>query len=211
MNKGCIMNKKLRTNKYKYGIISALLFFACSVMSLFSQGQDFFLWYWDVGTAAVAYGDEKVIEENELVRNLDGRRFILSGELGVGIELDERIRLLSGGIIVSDFLLGSDSHANRLDYGLFTGVRVYPNLAGFNVGVDYVLGARTNFVQVPGDTDSRSTTTPWGNGFRLNAGYDFSYQGSRFAPNVEGSYRLMPRGGTYDHCFSLSLNFTIFP
>ncbi len=189
----------------------ALILILGSTNILFSQSQDFFFWYWDLGTAAVIYGDEKINEDNALVRAEGTGRFIITGDLGLGIELDDRVQLLTGSVILADLATNSSVHANHLDYGFFTGVRVYPQLAGFNFGVDYVLGSRTDFIQLPGETESTATSTPWGNGFRFHMGYDFSYHGSRFAPNVEGSYRMMPRGGSYDHFFSIFLNFNIFP
>ncbi len=182
-----------------------------SANTLFSQSQDFFFWYWDLGTAAVIYEDDTVNAENKIVYAEKTGRFILTGDIGLGISLDKRVRLLTGGIILADLAANSSVHANHLDYGFFTGVQVYPQLAGFNFGVDYVLGSRTDFIKLPGETASQVTSTQWGNGFRLNAGYDFSYHGSRFAPSVEGSYRRMPRGGSADHYFSIFLKFNIFP
>ncbi len=182
-----------------------------SANTLFSQKQDLYFWYWDIGTSAAVYGDNSVIQENNMVHSENITRLIITGDIGAGVDLDDRVRLLTGGIFLTDIAFNSDVHANRLDYGFFTGVRIYPNLAGLNFGVDYVLGARSDFVKLPGKTDSRLTSTPWGNGFRFSAGYDFSYNGHRFAPNVEGSYRMMPRGGSYDHYFSIFLNFNIFP
>ncbi len=191
--------------------IFVLALLLCSAHTLFSQSQDFFFWHWDIGTSAVIYGDDTVNEENKLVYAENTGRFIITGDLGIGIELDDRVRFVTGGIILADFAFNTDVHANHLDYGFFSGVRIYPNLAGFNFGVDYVLGSRTDFIKLPGANDSRVTSTPWGNGFRFNVGYDFSYSGKRFAPNVEGAYRMMPRGGSYDHYFSIFVNFNIFP
>ncbi len=182
-----------------------------SANALFSQSQDFFFWYWDIGTAAVIYGDESIDTENALVYAENTGRFIITGDLGLGIDLDDRVRLLTGGLILADLATNSSAHANRLDYGFFTGVQIYPQLAGFNFGVDYVLGSRTDFIKLPNESASKVTSTQWGNGFRLNMGYDFSYHGSRFAPSVEGSYRMMPRGGSNDHYFSIFIKFNIFP
>ncbi len=182
----------------------------CSAHALFSQTQDFFFWYWDIGTSAVIYGDDSVNNENKLVYAKGTGRFVMTADVGFGIDLDDRVQLLTGGLILSDLAFNDSVHVNHLDYGFFTGVRVYPNLAGFNFGVDYVLGSRTDFIKLPGNTASRVTSTAWGNGYRINVGYDFSYHGSRFAPNVEGSYRMMPRGGSFDHYFSIFLNFNIF-
>ncbi len=200
--------KKYRHTFFRATFILLLLF---STSFLYSQSQDFYFWYWDVGTSTVVYGDDVVNDENKQVHSQNVGRFIITADLGMGIDLDDRVRLLTGGLVLADIATNADVNANRIDYGFFTGVRVYPDLLGFNFGVDYVLGSRTDFIKLPGDSSSKMSSTPWGNGFRINMGYDFSYNGHRFAPNVEGSYRMMPRGGSYDHYFSIFLNFNIFP
>ncbi len=190
-------------------IILALL--CVSINPLFSQSQDVFFFHWDLGTAAVIYGDDTVNSENTIVRAQDTGRFIISADVGLGVDLDKRVRLLTGALSVFDLAVNKKATANRIDYGFFTGVRIYPQVAGFNFGVDYVLGTRSDFIKLPGQSSTALSSTHWGNGYRLNIGYDFSYHGWRFAPNIEGSYRMMPRGGSQDHYFSIFLNFNIFP
>lgn len=172
-----------------------------------AQKADIFFFHWALGTSAVVYGDEEVEKQTQAVIDENTGRFILSADIGLSIALDKRIRLITGAILTSDLTFNTSVHANRLDYAFFMGIRVFPNLAGFNFGIDYTLGGRADFVKLPGQNDSSINTTPWGNGFRVNIGYDFSYHGSRFAPLVQGSYRMMPRGGSFDHYFSLFINF----
>lgn len=174
-----------------------------------SEKSDTFFFHWAIGTSAVIYGDDELAKQTETVRDDGAGRFILAADLGLSIALDSRVRLVTGGIFTFDLCFTSGVHANRLDYSFFTGIRVYPNLAGFNFGIDYVLGSRADFVKLSEQNESSTSTTPWGNGFRFNIGYDFSYHGSRFAPIVQGAYRMMPRGGSYDHYFSLFVNFNL--
>ncbi len=195
----------------KYKFVLAVILLSFIALPIWSQSQDVFLINWDIGTAAVIYGDDTVNNENSLVRSEGTGRFIISADVGIGIDLDKRVQLLTGALSIFDLSFNNKVTSNRIDYGFFTGVRIYPQLAGFNFGIDYVLGTRSSFVKLPGETTTTLSTTPWGNGYRLNIGYDFAIHGRRFAPNIEGSYRMMPRGGSKDHYFSIFLNFNIFP
>lgn len=169
-----------------------------------------FFFHWSVGTGAVIYGDDEVTQQTQALLDKDTGRFLLTGDVGIGIALDDYIRLSVGGLVLSDLAFNTAIHANHIDYGFFTGVRIYPNLAGLNFGMDYVLGARADFIKLSDQSEEKTYNTVWGNGFRLNIGYDFSYHGIEWAPVVEGSYRLMPRGGYYDNYFSLFLRFNVF-
>lgn len=174
-----------------------------------SKKSDMFFFHWGLGTSAIIYGDDDIDKQTQVVKDDGAGRFIMAADVGLAIALDSRIRLVTGGIFTSDLCFNSDVHANRLDYSFFLGIRVYPNLAGFNFGIDYTIGSRADFIKLPGQTEGITTTTPWGNGFRFNIGYDFSYHGSRFAPIVQGAYRMIPRGGSYDHYLSIFVNFKL--
>lgn len=197
-------------NIMKHITVVIFLLILGSSTTLLAKKTDTFFFQGAFGASSVMYGDEKIVNETNAVIDTGVGRFTFTADLGFGISLDNRIRVITGGLLSTDLCFNSDVHANRLDYSFFLGIRIYPDLAGFNFGIDYTLGRRTDFLKLPGLSSSSTSSTPWGNGFRANIGYDFSYNGLRFAPIVQGSYRMAPRGGSFDHYFSLFINFNLF-
>lgn len=111
---------------------------------------------------------------------------------------------LSGG--VDDFFSfawdGSDSY-NIADINFNFGARFYPGLYGFLVGIDYSIGHRTDFIDLPG-MNKKTETSKWGNGFKISAEYDFMHEKKGFSPVLGMAWRFVPRG---DEIFD---NFLIF-
>lgn len=183
--------------------IKLIFAFLCLGMffQVFANGSDMKI-HFGIGTAAISYGDT---ETKEVVANLladDFTRLILSSELGVSLKLDKAIRFIAGGNIVYDSFLKGSQSAFYLDYAFFGGLRVYPGLGGFNLGLEYNTGRRANIYNLSDYSVSESYSTNWGNGFRFVAEYDFSYYTEGLAPVVGFSYRRMPRGGFADNFFT---------
>lgn len=163
--------------------------------------------HWGIGTAGILYGDDSTKELTKTLTNDEFSRMILSGELGFSIKLDKSIRFVTGGNISYDLFMKNSQNASFLDYAFFGGLRVYPNLGGFNVGLEYNIGQRANFYNLV-DYEATSGLTNWGNGFRFVTEFDFSYYTEGLAPVVGLSYRRMPRGGFADNFFSFYFRFT---
>ena len=205
--------------------IFVLIFSLLVLSSIFASKSDF-QFHWSIGTAAISYGDESKVLVNTLV-NDDFTRMVLSGETGLSAKLDKTVRLVAGGNLVFDSFLKGSQSVFFLDYAIFGGIRVYPNLGGLNFGLEYNTGRRSNFYNLSEVLEIRATenekleddtigdvlpeektpnyennSTNWGNGFRLIAEYDFSYYTEGLAPVVGISYRRMPRGGFADNFFS---------
>lgn len=163
--------------------------------------------HWGIGTAGILYGDDSTKELTKTLTNDEFSRMILSGELGFSIKLDKSIRFVTGGNVSYDLFMKNSQNASFLDYAFFGGLRVYPNLGGFNVGLEYNIGQRANFYNLV-DYEATSGLTNWGNGFRFVTEFDFSYYTEGLAPVVGLSYRRMPRGGFADNFFSFYFRFT---
>lgn len=163
--------------------------------------------HWGIGTAGILYGDDSTKELTKTLTNDEFSRMILSGELGFSIKLDKSIRFVTGGNVSYDLFIKNSQNASFLDYAFFGGLRVYPNLGGFNVGLEYNIGQRANFYNLV-DYEATSGLTNWGNGFRFVTEFDFSYYTEGLAPVVGLSYRRMPRGGFADNFFSFYFRFS---
>jgi hypothetical protein len=174
-----------------------------------------------LGTSAVIYGDKDFRTFNRALLADDFKRFMFTVDASGGIVLDEHVRFSFGSMLNYDSFVQSRFNAVYLDYNFYTGIRIYPELKGFNFGIDYVVGRRSNVFKLPlsytdpslADEDSDlpaalnlsdiEAHTPWGNGFRFSAEYDFMYDSTGLAPMVGVSWRWMPRGTFYDNIFSV--------
>lgn len=150
-----------------------------------------------VGTAAVIYGDKQLTDGTS-----GFTRLVVEADASVGFLLDPMIRFLIGGVTTCDFRFQGSEHCNLIDYAVYSGIRLYPGLAGLCAGVDYVLGRRSDFIAVGSGQDG-VRSTDWGNGFRFLVEYDFTAGGTGFAPVVGCAWRRMPRGTYADNIISL--------
>lgn len=150
-----------------------------------------------IGTGTIIYGNSTNLPE---VSNFS--RFILEGDLFTAFVLDENVNFNAGIVSVWDFHLHNKKKYILGDYGFYGGVRIYPGLEGLCLGVDYVLGRRTDFISLDNELDG-IYSTDWGNGFRFLLEYDFTYGGVGFAPVIGASWRHMPRGGSSDNILSI--------
>ncbi|OJF76492.1 MAG: hypothetical protein BKP49_06570 [Treponema sp. CETP13] len=187
-----------------------ILFIICSLlgMPLYAKTSPFFTQI-SVGISAVQYGDSEINKKTETVKDLDDSfSFIISTDASLGIILSEEVRLVAGGYFVSDINTNREYYANHLDYGMFSGVRIYTGLAGLVFGVDYDCGSCSSFYNLEDDGTS-SDTTAWGNGYRFLLEYDFSNGTERFAPILDLSWRHMPRGSYSDNNFTVSFKLSV--
>ncbi|AEE16153.1 hypothetical protein [Treponema brennaborense] len=162
-----------------------------------SSASDRIIFSGSVGTAAVFYGDSS---RTDMASGFN--RFVPEADVFFGFMLDPAIRFSVGMVSVCDFHVKDGAHCNYIDYAFFSGVRIYPGLAGLCVAVEYAVGRRTDFIDAGTPLDG-IRSTQWGNGFRLLLEYDFSAGGIGFAPVLGGGWRRMPRGDSADNILSL--------
>lgn len=157
---------------------------------------DWFAFGGSLGTAVLVDGDEEIRSYSEKLH-----RVVLETDATMEFVIHPAIRISLGSILLADFKFKDGQHYNSLDYSFYGGIRVYPGLGGLRLGVDYNLGRRTDFIDVPPVNGTYSTA--WGNGFRFLLEYDFRWQKTGFMPIVGGSWRHIPRGGSSDHILSV--------
>ena len=199
-----IMNKKL----------ISVCFFAVVLFPLFAKpfsADSPVRLHWSAGTSAVVYEDSSLSTFNSSLISDGFVRFVLSGDVGLSFILDNNLRFITGAAFCYDSYVKNYSYASYLDYAGFGGIRVYPGLAGFNFGVDYVTGQRANLVNIQQDDSAAAYSdslnayalTSWGNGYRFTLEYDFSVDTTGYAPVTGVSWRRVPRGGATDNIISI--------
>lgn len=170
---------------------SVLLWVATSCWAV-----DWLAWGGSFGTAAVVNKDAGFRRITE-----DFNRVVIEFDAMAELVVHPTIRIVLGSVLLTDFKFKGDDSYHSLDYGFYSGLRVYTGLGGLRAGVDYNLGRRTDFIRMAGLKDIHST--PWGNGFRFLLEYDFKSGNPGLAPIIGGSWRHIPRGGSSDHILSI--------
>lgn len=169
-----------------------LLLVTCS-----SWAVDWFAYGGSLGTALVVHGDEAIRSYSDTLHSV-----VLEVDASMEFIVHPSIRIAAGSILLTDFKFKDGDHYNSLDYNFYAGTRIYPGLGGLRLGVDYNLGRRTDFIDIPPVDEVKSTA--WGNGFRFLLEYDFRYKKTGLQPMIGGSWRYVPRGGnTADHTLSV--------
>ena len=167
------------------------------LLSFSSWAADWFAYGGSFGTALVVNGDKALRESSDYMH-----RVVLEFDATMEFIIHPAIRIAAGSILLTDFKFKDELSYNSLDYNFYTGARIYPGLGGLRIGVDYNLGRRTDFVDMPSVNTVKSTA--WGNGFRFLLEYDFRYEKMGLQPIIGGGWRYVPRGGdTSDHILSV--------
>lgn len=154
------------------------------------------------------YGDDSILASNDVVNGGEINRVLVGLSADVSFNLAIPIKLIAGSDLLADFIWGGSSYSNHLDYSFFCGIKVYPNLFGFNTSIAYLLGSRTDFIN--NDMEDSISSTAWGNGFRISVGYDFAYgRKNVFAPALGVYYRCIPRGSDFwDNVLAAYISFS---
>ncbi len=164
---------------------------------------------WNLSASAVSYGSPSVKTAIKEVTSDSYIHLVLSGSAGLAGRLDEYLFATFSFTPVADFCSSDKGSVVILDYCGNMGLRVYPNVGGLNVGVEYSLGTRQDIINITG-SDKTNSFTPFGNGFRFVTEYDFTVHTKGFAPVVGMSWRHMPRGSNVsDNIFSLYVSFIV--
>lgn len=150
-------------------------------------------------TALPFYSDEKIQEYNKNVSD-SPNRIVIGLEAAIKFNILTQLKLFLASSVQSDFNWNADEYSNHIDYDFSFGVKIYPNLYGFNFSIAYLIGQRADFIN--NSIDKKETLlSAWGNGFKLSLGYDFHHN-SQFdcLPSLGFYYKFVPCGNeNYDN------------
>ena len=184
----------------KKKLITVLLIAACAVSAFAS---DFVNISFDFGisTAIMAYGDDTVSKITKDVSSA-GTRGIIGATADLNVDIGKYVTAFAGCDFMFDGSSGNKEHFNHIDLAFFPGVRIYPDLGGFNVSVAYAFGNRFDFY-----SQNRKPYKPaeWGSGLRVALEYNMLHGTENEVGLVVGVYgRYMKRGNdTGDHIFAV--------
>ncbi|MBR4321154.1 hypothetical protein [Treponema sp.] len=186
------MNKK---------ILLFLVIFSLFAIPAFSKaGFEF-----GFGSGYIFYGSTDTKDRNKVLG--DTNQTILATDALFLLPMNDFLVFSLGGDAVFDFRWKGSNHIYLIDYAFLTGFKIFPKIGGLFFSVDYALGRRTDFVELDNIDDTLSTS--WGNGFKFALGYDFSpHLNSSIAPVLAASLKSMPRGGSRDNLFCVSVKIT---
>lgn len=184
-----------------------LIVFVFSVFSaqIFAQNSSFFSSEITAGTGIPIYDDNVNSERKLILDTSDYKRIVVGLSYNACFSISEPIRIILGADILSDFVWNDGLYYNTLDYAFCAGIKIYPGAQGLNLGINYTLGNRTDFLNVDSATgesgEKQTNTRDWGNGFKLIVQYDFmTASENRVKPVLGAYYRCIPRGSNLtDH------------
>lgn len=176
-----------------------LLVFVFFQTLIFSQ-ENLFDWNVSLSTGIPIHSSSSEDSKSDILINDSFNRIIIGFNGNTVINITIPVKLIFGGDAFCDFLWDGSNHYNSLDYSFYGGIKVFPNLGGFNFSISYVLGSKTTFYKTE-ESKSQNDNSAWGNGFRLSLEYDFFYnQTAKFYPIVGCYYKYIPRGDNkFDH------------
>lgn len=173
-------------------IISVIFTIFLLSFSVFSE-EDLFSFSAGISSGIPIYGKKPFSEQTYQIE--DKHRIILGTMFHINLNPYKQISFFTGTDVLSDFNFNFDSeHANSIHIGFPLGIKIYPNLKGFNMGIAYVLGFRADDIKT--DVYGKdSYIAAWSNGFRFLAEYNFAHVGkSKYYPSIGLSWDYMPRG-----------------
>ncbi|MCQ2592329.1 MAG: hypothetical protein MJ188_06050 [Treponema sp.] len=138
-----------------------------------------------------------------LTKSTTFKRIIFGGNTDLIFNFSDTFKAMAGADTFCELTWEGSTYYNTMDFSFFGGIKVFPNLAGFNINAAYVFGSKGIFINTE-DIHKQKNLTAWGNGFRIGIEYDFFYgEDAAICPIVGGYYRYMPRGDyNYDHIFA---------
>lgn len=154
------------------------------------------------------YGSEKIQESKKKLE--DGQRIILGTLFELRINPIQEVSFFLGTDLLSDFNNYQSYSSNHLCVDIPFGIKLYPGLLGFCIGISYNFGFRTDFFNLE-ETGKENLNSAWGNGFKILAEYNFAHKGnSKYLPTIGVYWKRMPRGeNTFDNnlCAYVCANF----
>lgn len=139
------------------------------------------------------YGSDEVKEIHENLS--DGSRVIIGGLASLNINPIKQVTFFAGADLLCDLNKQEAFTANHLSFDIPFGLKLYPGIDGLCVGVAYAFGFRADFYNLVEDEEIVKSNSPWGNGFKFLAEYNFAHEGkSSFLPTIGMYWKRMPRG-----------------
>lgn len=138
------------------------------------------------------YGSQEVKDVHTSLEK--GSRVILGGLFSLNLNPIKEVTFFAGTDFLCDFNNMKPYAANLLSFDVPFGIKLYPGIAGLNVGVAYAFGFRSDYYNLE-ETGKYNSKTYWGNGFKFLAEYNFAHDGSSiFLPTIGMYWKHMPRG-----------------
>ena len=192
----------------KHSIFLALVIFG--VAGLFADDNSFFINEVSLGTGISIYSDNADSNRKAVLNSDNTKRIVTGLTLDTNLNISELIKVVFGAETFCDFIWDNGLYYHSIDYAFFSGIKVFPNVAGLNFTVAYSLGNRSDFnnidPQTGEKTGGKTTNRSWGNGFRLGIQYDFMKDKIyKVRPFIGAYYRCVPRGNyNTDHILSIN-------
>lgn len=188
-------------NKMKNKLIICTLFFSLITVFNLSAADKIFQIDAGLSTGVPFYGDKSLKTLNS-VSSKGGHRIISGTVACLNVKFSDNLFFLAGNDTTFDLCWNGESYSNHLETAFYPGLKVYPGLGGLNFSCAYSVGTRWDFLSTEEEMDKAF----WGNGFRLGAEYNFSYDSKYMLPAIGLYYRFCPRGSYhYDNILSLYL------
>ncbi len=155
------------------------------------------------------YGSKEIKQHNELLT--DSNRILIGTLEAINLNIVEQAAFFLGADVLCDFNWKKSHFSNHVSVDFPLGVKIYPDLGGFAVGLAYCVGVRTSFTK-KSDEKMDIGFSSWGNGIKLLMEYNFSHTDSKYKyiPTLGLYWKFMPRGNnSYDNhiCAYLQQNF----
>ena len=182
----------------------------CSVLLAFlltffaAAEEDFFSNTLGLSTGFPLYGSNTLSQDvNEIPSD---KRVIIGAFYNFNINVIKQISFFAGADILCDFNWNADYYKHFLHTGIPVGLKIYPGLAGFSLGMAYEFGFRTDFIKYL-TGEQKVLPTAWGNGFKFMIEYNFAH-GTKYKhlPTIGCFWNFMPRGNySFDNILSFYL------
>ncbi len=187
-----------------------LIFLLISGFSLFADDSSFLINEVSLGTGVSIYSDNAESSRKSLLNSDDTKRVVAGLTYDINFNIAQQIKIFFGADSFCDFIWDKGLYYHSIDYAFFSGIKVFPNLAGLNFSIAYSLGNRSDFYNIDYQTgdknEGKKASQSWGNGFRLSIQYDFMKDKLyKVRPFVGAYYRCIPRGNYHtDHILCLN-------
>lgn len=180
----------------------SVIFSIFILLSGLSANERLFSFSAGLSSGVPFYGSNSVISTGSEIEK--GNRVILGSLFSVNLNLIKQASFYLGNDNVWDITWNAQEKSSKLHVSFPLGIKIYPGLGGLNVGLAYTLGFRADSINSKA-AGEHNGSTDWGNGFKLQAEYNFAHEGSsRYLPSIGGYWNLMPRGNdSYDNLIVL--------
>jgi len=138
-------------------------------------------------------------------KDLSGKnQAIIGSVISLNLNLTDQFTLFLGNDILFDLNWTPSEYVHKIHISIPLGIKIYPGLGGFNVGLAYTIGFRQDLSSTK-EFSERKEASAWGNGIKVLAEYNFAHEGkSRYYPTIGGYWTFMPRGNnSFDNLLAI--------